>query len=501
MLKFFFFCQIILLLFFSCYAYQQSDIIQEIPDENTSQYEYGEMNDQVLNLMRQYYLWYENIPQEIPAYYQYQPQELLKEIRVPIDSWSRLYTLKEYQDHFEKGEYLGHGFQFAVKDREIIISAIYKESPLYHQGVRRGWKILAVDNVLIDNFFNAASQFDSQAFNLAMDTETSGKNEVLFKFLDKEKKVQELSNTEQEIKIDYVPSYTCFTGEAGETIAYLAYSGFMGPSVEELFEAFRYFSSQNASEMILDLRYNGGGYLDLSDLLANLIAPLYLENEVMLKLVCNDQTEFYNRTYYFIPSFNPDKISTSLLIFLINNHSGFSHINLNQSEEDIRAAYKETISTNPDLNPASFQVPVSRLFVITTENTASASEVIINCFRPYIDVHLIGERSYGKPVGMFGFSINQTNGNQWLLLPVSFSLKNAEDFDNYYTGFIPDYSCEDDYSHLLGSSQEKNIAAALHYINTGDFPESISSRSQNKSQAVLYADFPITQEAVLIPRK
>ena len=119
---------------------------------------------------------------------------------------------------------------------------------------------------------------------------------------------------------------------------------------------------------------------------------------------------------------------------------------------------------NEDLRfmQASQPLNLSRLFVITTRASASASELLINSLRPHLPVHVIGEATYGKPVGQYGFPFCDK-----VLAPVAFSLVNSEGQGDFFDGIAPTCTAGDDVEHDLGDAAEASLAEALHLMRTG----------------------------------
>jgi hypothetical protein len=105
---------------------------------------------------------------------------------------------------------------------------------------------------------------------------------------------------------------------------------------------------------------------------------------------------------------------------------------------------------------------LQRLFVITTHSSASASELIINSLRPYMPVVVVGDTTYGKPVGQYGIRFCDK-----ILAPVAFSIKNANNEGDFFDGIAPTCTAGDDYLHELGDTGEASYAEALNYIRTG----------------------------------
>lgn len=105
----------------------------------------------------------------------------------------------------------------------------------------------------------------------------------------------------------------------------------------------------------------------------------------------------------------------------------------------------------------------SKLIFLTSEESASASELVINGMKPYMqdDVVIVGETTHGKPVGMSG----RTNGSYVYFL-INFVIKNADGFYDYFNGLAPDCSVpDDDYGHQLGDPDEALLREALYYID------------------------------------
>ena len=143
------------------------------------------------------------------------------------------------------------------------------------------------------------------------------------------------------------------------------------------------FASQNVSDIVIDLRYNGGGYVSVQEKLADYLAPASANGSVMMKETYNDKHQDYNTTLYF-------------------NKTG-------------------------PLNP-------NHILFIVTQSTASASELLINNLKPYMDVKLIGpDNTDGKPVGFFPIS-----AGDWYVFPVSFRSTNSVNNGGYFDGFTPD---------------------------------------------------------------
>ena len=202
-------------------------------------------------------------------------------------------------------------------------------------------------------------------------------------------------------------------------VGYLVFKSFVNPSIEELTNAFSEFKAEGVNEVVLDLRYNGGGRVSVAMHLMNWLVPLS----------ANGQTAF---TY----EHNPDRM-----------------------EENDTVIPFDSIDYSMNLN---------RVFVLTSLSTASASELVINCLDPHMEVIQIGYDTYGKPVGSYGFT---SEDNSYVISPISLRLVNANGIGNYFTGLEPDSYTTDNPEAPFGSAEEWGYQQALHYIENGEFAD------------------------------
>lgn len=218
-------------------------------------------------------------------------------------------------------------------------------------------------------------------------------------------------------------------------IAYLVYNQFStGPHDEstetdyskQMQQIFAHFKAQAPDEFILDLRYNTGGYLSSALELGSLLAPSSALGKLFCQLKGNGSSYVEDMTYNFITQYAAN--------------------NLN----------------------------LSRLYVLTSEYTASASEALVNCLRPYMgddNVILVGEKTYGKPVGMEPYD---DDIHDFIVWPVTAFILNAEGKADYVKGIAPNHSLNErkTVTHLypLGDIHELFLEKTLSLItgNTSD---------------------------------
>lgn len=370
-------------------------------------------NKDVYAIMNHYYLWYEYVPSVDPTLYGSSEALLDDLIYKPLDRWSFITTKTEFDAYFEAGEYIGHGFSRKIdKDNTLRIAFIYKDSDLYPRGVRRGWKIISVNGVLVNGDYDP--------------NELYGPNEAgvenIFVFEDLEGESREFSSIKKEISINSV-LHSDVIQMTGEKVGHIVYEGFINPSVAELDTAFTKFKNEEIDDLILDLRYNGGGSTLVAQHLASLIAGNIAENEVLMKYTHNDKLA--------------DQFDTVMRIERL---------------------------------PIS--VTIDNLVVIATRGTASASEVIINGLEPFMNVVVIGDDTHGKPVGMYVFEDKKLD---YAFAPVCFKNTNANDYGNYFDGILADAYVEDDVTHDFSDVEELCLKQAFYYLENGSFDATIKS--------------------------
>ncbi len=224
----------------------------------------------------------------------------------------------------------------------------------------------------------------------------------------------------QELNISITPSkYTykntktqILTRVNGTKVGHMLFNKFTSTSADEVDEAFTYFKNNHIDELIIDLRYNSGGSLLTASILLDKIAGYNNENSVQAYLRWNQNNSDKNSIYYF--------------------------------EKD-----------NNSIN-------LSRVFFLTTEATASASEMIINSLKPYIDVKIIGSKTSGKPVGMRGR--DKEGLIYWL---INFSVYNANNEGDFYNGINVDCSTIDNIDFERTDENGNMLSEALYYIDNG----------------------------------
>lgn len=366
------------------------------------------MNQFVIDLMIDDYLYYDQLP-NLTADDADSPEEMMVALRVPPDRFSRVDDEEDNDAFFDRGEYIGVGVGTVFVTDELFVREVF-DGPASDAGIVRGDQILAINGRTIPQIV-ASGDSISEAFD-------SGEvgNEVSVRIREQDGDERDIDMVATVATMDPVPQRSIIE-DGGRRIGYLEFKTFITPSYAELDEAFAFFADQGVDELVLDLRYNGGGLLNVASQLAQQIGGNNTAGELFYRLIHSDKD------------------------------SG-----------------KNTAAGFPNVSDA---LSMDRLYVISTGSTASASEMIINGLRPYIDVVVIGGTTLGKPVGSRAYDFCGR-----VALPVLFEIQNALGQADYFDGLLPQCPAEDELSEPLGSVTEASLAAALTHISTGSCPTS-----------------------------
>jgi C-terminal processing protease CtpA/Prc len=355
-------------------------------------------NEFVDGVMRDLYYWYREVPPADPAAYA-TPAALLEALRYSNDRWSYVTDKATYQAFMERGEYYGFGFGVVrVDPDQLYVRTVYPGSPAAAGGLRRGTMILAINAVPVAQLLAEggleATLGDGTAAGASFELEPGGTV-----VLDKAVVAVRTVLTNRIIE------------KGGSRIAYLHFTGFTGSAAAELGEAFAAFRLAGVDELVLDLRYNGGGYIDTARYLAALIGGEAVAGKVFGETRHNDRYRSWDRIERF------------------------------------------------DNAPPAEALGLSRLVVLVTGETASASELVINSLAPYIDVYLVGASTHGKPFGMYPLVYNQM-----VFAPVSIKVFNSLGEGDYEAGFSPSVAADDDVTIDFADEADPLLAAALDIL-------------------------------------
>ncbi|MRX46416.1 S41 family peptidase [Pedobacter puniceum] len=340
----------------------------------------------------------------------------------------------------------------------MVIRYISPSSPASSTSLTRGDTILTLNGRAFGRELN--SNFDNDIFSIVSALES---NTVTITG----KKIGTRSSFSYTLnKNKYISSPvlkdTVFTETGGKKIGYLAYARFSDEtnSVPALNAVFQKFSSAGVTDLIVDLRYNGGGFVSTAEHLVNLIIPSQHNGKKMF-------SEFFNAT-----------MREGKAIILKNQQRRDQSGNITRGNYFDGVDYSVAGNTT-NIDKKSGLTNVNRVVFITGPGTASSSELVINSLKPYLgeNLKIVGRQSYGKPVGFFPIRIDKYD-----VYFSMFETQNSLGQGAYYNGFVPDrVVLNDDHSKNFGDKAELNIAQAINFIKYGSFSSSSVASTKGTS--------------------
>jgi carboxyl-terminal processing protease len=336
----------------------------------------------------------------------------------------------------------GNDFGFAlttVGTDDIRVRYVNPGSPADLAGMLRGYRVVKINGRTFRADIQADIDFINSAFNLS--TMTLNLQITTRRSID----VTLTKGSYTSSPIFKKAILTAGSKQAG----YLAYARFstLQNSQAELDAAFSEFSTAGIADIIIDLRYNGGGYVETAQYLTNLIAPSGLSGSVMY-------TEYFNQ---MMQNGKATILSKQPILDANNKQVVSSGKKLTYADVDYSVkGNTHTFAKKGTLNS------IKNVYFIVSASTASASELVINNLKPYLNVVLIGVKSYGKPVGFFGLRIDK-----YTVYMSQFQSRNSAGQGDYFDGFEPDFFAIDDVTRDFGNVNEICLAQALALIKDG----------------------------------
>jgi len=381
----------------------------------------------ISNTMEEWYLWPDEIKNvstdNYSSYYNF-----MKDMRADKDKWSNAQDLNLLRAYLEQGAVKDFGFEIffnhydpnSLDDNDLRVKQVYEDSELNALNVTRSWRIVKLNNVEI-----IGSTYDDIIAQWKMED---------CEFMNVNGTYVNVNISRKQRKHNTVIYRDVQTYE-GVNIAYLVFDSFLDVSEDELNEAFTYFKNNKAQQLIVDLRYNGGGAVKIANQLAGLISGNKFKGKIFSHVKHRDSKIHENRDNLFT-----------------------------------------------DQSEALF---FSKLVIICSSSTASSSELVINGLKPYLgksNVILVGSKTHGKPVGMYVFSNEKLN---LAILPICFSSTNADDEGEYYEGIEVDYKVKDNLMFPFGDIKEDCYKVAVDVLTGKNIATSaLKSFSPNKQREV-----------------
>ncbi len=351
-------------------------------------------------------------------------------------------SIAEENELINSGSSAGFGIRLSydtANDRVFLLEA-FENAPGFQAGMDRGTELLAigVDANSLQLVSSLMASGGPQAVINALGPSDPGVTRVI-RFAQVDGTIVEASIAKADFSLDPISDRygVLIIDDGGKQVGYLNLRTFIvGDAANQLRQAFEQFNAAGVTELIIDFRYNGGGLVSV----ANTFGDLLGENRV---------GQVWSRTV------------------LRESKS---------SENETRLFQNEVQS-----------LQATKIAFIGTGNTASASELVINSMLPYLgdpDVALVGRNTSGKPVGQFGFDLDECDLR---VRAVTFQTINANDEGEYFTGLasVMPNTCRagDDISLQLGDPAEASVATALDFL-AGRSCTAISGGAGQTAQSV-----------------
>lgn len=369
--------------------------------------------DSIYSICTDIYLWSDNLPRNVPIelYKLSNIGDVLTKIRTysqhnsgkPLDRWSFAIEQNAWKN-FQSNTANSFGIEFVFNAfDDLRVKLVHNQSEAFKYGLRRGDKILEINELRANNLTETLLR---KALN---------GQQISIKYLDYTGRTKNMVILKNEFQISSITKYEIIENKIG----YFNFNIFSGGKItsDSLASMFSFFRKGNIHDLIIDIRYNHGGDGLMALEIANLIIPESVSKKLFSRILNNKKYGSLNYSLYF---------------------------NTNQNSLQLK-----------------------RVFFITTAETASTSEVLINALQAVMEVKVIGTKTHGKP---FGFIPYKVGGNY--IFPVAFKTVNANGYGEYYDGIPVDFEVEDDVTHDFGDINESCVHSILKYISSGQFPTS-----------------------------
>jgi len=383
--------------------------------------------DFVLARVQEWYLFPELVDASVNKANYSTVEDYLDALVAPARAQSRdrffsyVTSIAEENAYYESGETADFGFRLTYDPgtQQLFVLEAFEGSPALGANVDRGTEIVAIGTPGSNPTSVAAllTQGGVAALVEALGPDAAGTTRV-FRVIDASGVQREVTLAKTAFALDPVSDRygTRIIDDNGRRVGYLNLRNFIEPAEDDLVAAFGEFQRQGVSELIVDLRYNGGGLVSVAGLLADLMGR-------------NRAGQTFG-TLTFRPS---------------------------KADQNSPRAFE----------PLSQSIQPSKIAFIGTGGTASASELVINGMLPYLgqNMALIGQNTFGKPVGQEAFDLAACDDRLRL---VTFRTENANGQGDYYNGLattIPNTCAAfDDLDYPLGDPREDMMATALDFL-------------------------------------
>ncbi|NBA88215.1 peptidase S41 [Emticicia sp. CRIBPO] len=412
-----------------------------------------EVDEWIHEQMKTYYLWTDQMPLLTATNTALAPDDYFESILVKpgeLDRFSWIQESSEELTNSLNGKNTALGIRTApfysnTAKTKVTLAIAYalKGSPAEKAGIKRGDFITQVDgkDLTPENYGTALS---AETMTVTLGEYSGG--EVI-------NTTKTVTMTKAELQTDPI-QYSTVIEKGNKKIGYLVYLQFLTQYDDKLRQTFADFKAKGVNELVLDLRYNPGGYISSSDILSSLIVKNLNPN-----LLMNKQEWNTTMTKAYVDKYGPEVFETKFR------------------------------------NEANNLGTLNRVYILTSSGTASASELVINNLKPFMDVILIGGNTYGKNVGSITISDSKKRW-KWGMQPIVLKTVNAKGESNYGTkdGFTPDFKVSDNVIPFkpFGDVNETFLKVAVEQITGQPVVASANARKVADKQVQLLSNsFPL----------
>jgi C-terminal processing protease CtpA/Prc len=386
------------------------------------------VNEFVEAVMNDVYLWYSTVP-DIDIEYEFDTKEYFKKLLNEEDKWSFITDdVKKLEDSFEGietsfGWSLGFGLFSDTKTVFAVVEYVYPNTPAASAGLKRGDFIFSMNggDITETNYMDLLNS-TSITFSYGQYGNSGITN------------VKTLNMNALELNLDPV-QFTNVIEHGGHKIGYLFYAQFVDNYSTSIDAALQYFINKQVTDIVLDLRYNPGGYGFVAQYLCSSLAPIEAVNneKVLVRFMYNDKYQ--------------------------------KEIEVENDTEMLGINFIKSVKVKMGL---------SKIYIITGQGTASASELTITGLKPYMNVVTVGETTYGKYTGSWTLKPKYYYTNpkdykdfeNWAVQPIVMKYANSIGITDFVEGFVADIPAEDDlFSPIpLGDKNEALLKRTIEEI-------------------------------------
>ncbi len=415
--------------------YQYCEDPRKAASEDARQGTYVDENNWLRSWSHRTYLWYDEIEDTDPAccttpeYFELMKTKETTSSGKAKDRFHYSSPTEQYRRLSEQGIAAGYGARFRIlrssPPRKLIVTYTEPGSPAASAAVNfvRGTEILGVDGI---DIVNSTSQEEIERINAALSPSEGDTHTFTVKNPGTHSSQRSVTMTAREITVHPVQNAKILINSNGDRVGYMLFNTHIVTAARPLIDAANMFSEgEGIDDLIVDLRYNSGGTISITQIIASMVAGSAGRGKTFAEIQYNDKRDGYSIPF------------TDVLRYR------------NGSTERLPA------------------LDLPRLFVLTTEQTASASELIINSLLGIgIDVIRIGSTTRGK---YHGFFPQDNCGTTYFSIQLKIVNDRGEaDYDN---GFSPScFVADNDYSYQLGDPREKLLRTALGYQSYNSCP-------------------------------